>query len=64
MPPTPMAVNDGRAAAADINDLDFDLDFRVIEAEFPIAKFMCDTSDQCGSTCSGSACNSSANEPF
>jgi FxLD family lantipeptide len=25
---------------------------------------MCDTSDNCGSTCSTSACNTSSNDPF
>lgn len=42
---------------------EFDLDLRVIEAAHPIAKLLCDTSDGCGSTCSGSACNSLANNP-
>lgn len=44
-------------------DDEFDLDLRVIETAYPIAKLSCDTSDNCGSTCSGSACNSSANNP-
>lgn len=46
-------------------DNEFDLDLRVIETAYPIAKFtlLCDTSDNCGSTCSGSACNSTANNP-
>ena len=43
---------------------EFDLDLRVVEPAFPVAKLMCDTSDNCGSTCSGSACNTSANDPF
>jgi FxLD family lantipeptide len=42
---------------------EFNLDLRVIEAAYPIAKLTCDTSDGCGSTCSGSACNSNANNP-
>lgn len=42
---------------------EFNLDLRVIEAAHPIAKLLCDTSDGCGSTCSGSACNSNANNP-
>jgi FxLD family lantipeptide len=42
---------------------EFILDLRVIEAARPIAKLGCDTSDGCGSTCSGSACNSNANDP-
>jgi FxLD family lantipeptide len=48
---------------ADIED-EFSLDLRVIEAAYPIAKLTCDTSDGCGSTCSGSACNSQANNPY
>jgi FxLD family lantipeptide len=64
MLPAPLTVRDESAVSGELDDLDFDLDFRVIEAEYPIAKLACDTSDQCGSTCSGSACNSSANEPF
>jgi len=54
----------GDAAEAVFNETEFDLDLRVIEADYPLAKLLCDTSDQCGSTCSGSACNSSAYEPF
>jgi FxLD family lantipeptide len=42
---------------------DFRLDLRVVEAAHPIAKLSCDTSDGCGQTCSGSACNSQANNP-
>jgi len=44
-------------------DAEFSLDLRVIEAAHPIGKLLCDTSDGCGSTCSGSACNSNANNP-
>ncbi|MGH3915282.1 MAG: FxLD family lanthipeptide [Pseudonocardiaceae bacterium] len=44
-------------------DDEFSLDLRVIEAGHPIAKLECDTSDQCGQTCSGSACNSNAFDP-
>lgn len=50
--------------ATDGFDVDeFSLDLRVIEAAYPIAKLTCDTSDNCGSTCSGSACNTNANNP-
>lgn len=45
-------------------DAEFELDMRVVEATYPIAVLSCDTSDNCGSTCSGSACNSSMNDPF
>lgn len=48
---------------ADIDEDDFRLDLRVIESAYPIAKLSCDTSDGCGQTCSGSACNSQANNP-
>lgn len=44
-------------------DDEFDLDLRVIETAYPIAKLRCDTSDNCGGTCSGSACNTNANNP-
>ena len=43
---------------------EFVLDIRVIESATPLVVMMCDTSDQCGSTCSGSACSSSSNDPF
>ena len=56
----PAGILDG----ADAGDAEFELDLRVVEAAFPIAKLLCDTSDQCGSTCSGSACNTSPNGPF
>lgn len=46
------------------DEAEFDLDLRVVEAAYPIAKLMCDTSDNCGSTCSGSACNTAAYDPF
>ncbi len=45
------------------DEAEFVLDLRVIEAAYPIAKPRCDTSDGCGSTCSGSACTSKANDP-
>ncbi|MGH3797485.1 MAG: FxLD family lanthipeptide [Pseudonocardiaceae bacterium] len=45
------------------DEAEFVLDLRVIEAAYPIAKLRCDTSDGCGSTCSGSACNSLADNP-
>jgi FxLD family lantipeptide len=47
----------------DLDEDDFRLDLRVVEAAHPIAKLTCDTSDGCGQTCSGSACNSQANNP-
>ena len=42
---------------ADLDEDDFRLDLRVVEAAHPIAKLSCDTSDGCGATCSGSACS-------
>lgn len=45
-------------------DSEFELDLRVIEDSLPLAKMSCDTSDNCGSTCSGSACNSRTGEPL
>ena len=64
-PVAAMTFEDTASAGTGEFDLrEFDLDLRVIEAEYPIAKLMCDTSDQCGQTCVGSACNSSAFEPF
>jgi FxLD family lantipeptide len=48
---------------ADYDETEFRLDLRVVEAVHPIAKLTCDTSDGCGQTCSGSACNSQANNP-
>lgn len=46
-----------------VSDEDFVLDMRVIESTTPIVVMMCDTSDNCGSTCAGSACNTSSNDP-
>ncbi len=42
---------------------EFRLDLRVIESAQLLGKVPCDTSDGCGATCSGSACNSLANNP-
>ncbi|WP_020498823.1 FxLD family lanthipeptide [Sciscionella marina] len=41
----------------------FRLEFAVIESAVPLAKLGCNTSDGCGHTCQGSACNSQANNP-
>lgn len=49
--------------SADFDEDEFRLDLRVVESVHPIAKLSCDTSDGCGQTCSGSACNSQANNP-
>lgn len=62
MPPVPLMTAENTSTAPDAAE--FDLDLRVIEAAYPIAKLMCDTSDNCGGTCSGSACGGAANDPF
>lgn len=41
---------------------DFDLDLRVLVTSTPVP-MSCDTSDGCGNTCSGSACNSNSADP-
>lgn len=46
------------------DDEEFTLDMRVIEAVTPLVTMMCDTSDNCGSTCENSACVSGSNDPF
>lgn len=42
---------------------EFALDVRVVEAQQPVASLLLDTSDGCGSTCSGSACTSFTDDP-
>ncbi len=54
----------GTMTRADDVDSEFELDLRVIEDSLPLTKMSCDTSDNCGETCSGSACNSLAENPF
>lgn len=44
-------------------DMEFELDVRVIEAGLPVRDLMRDTSDNCGSTCSGTACTSYVGDP-
>ncbi|GAA3516968.1 FxLD family lantipeptide [Streptosporangium album] len=44
-------------------DDEFALDMRVVETTTPLATMMCSTGDGCGSTCSGSACSTSTNDP-
>lgn len=53
-----------RPDATAIADDEFELDLRVVESAVPLAIMMCDTSDNCGSTCSTTACNTSSNDPF
>lgn len=47
-----------------VTDDDFVLDMRVIESTTPLVTMMCDTSDNCGSTCENSACITGSNDPF
>jgi FxLD family lantipeptide len=49
--------------ATALNDKEFTLDVRVVEAVQPVGSLLLSTSDNCGSTCSGSACNSSTSYP-
>ena len=44
-------------------DVDFTLDVRVIEAGLPVRDLLRDTSDNCGSSCSGTACTSFVGDP-
>ena len=43
---------------------EFSLDLRVIEDSLPLAKMVCDTSDNCGGTTCGSACTSNVTQPL
>jgi FxLD family lantipeptide len=47
-----------------LDDSEFELDLRVIESTAPFVTMLCDTSDNCGSTCSTTACNTVSNDPF
>lgn len=46
-----------------VDDEEFELDMRVVEAETPLVIMMCDTSNGCGSTCATSACSTASNDP-
>ncbi|MFI1201636.1 FxLD family lanthipeptide [Streptomyces sp. NPDC020883] len=50
-------------AATTAVDVDFTLDVRVIEAGVPVRDLLRDTSDNCGSSCSGTACTSFVGDP-
>lgn len=45
-----------------LDDSEFDLDLRVVEAGFPMSVPACDTSDNCGASC-GSACATNVADP-
>lgn len=44
-------------------DEEFDLDVRVVEAGEPVGALLRNTDDNCGSTCSGTACVSQVAYP-
>ncbi|GAA4101161.1 FxLD family lanthipeptide [Actinomadura miaoliensis] len=44
-------------------DEEFALDVRVVEASQPVAGLLLSTSDNCGSTCDGTACTSTMAYP-
>jgi FxLD family lantipeptide len=56
-PAAPIAAADSELAAL------FDLNLTVVEETVPVAALRCNTNDGCGSTCSGSACTTSAYDP-
>ncbi|MEV7970542.1 FxLD family lanthipeptide [Sphaerisporangium sp. NPDC088356] len=51
------------AKSATMLDREFTLDVRVVEAGLPVPGLLRDTSDNCGSTCSGTACTSALGDP-
>lgn len=60
---TPLLLDEAPLTADEVGDEEFLLDVRVVEADSPLMIDLCDTSDNCGSTCSTSACNSVSNDP-
>lgn len=52
-----------RSTGPDTDELDFTLDVRAIEAALPVAELLRSTSDNCGSSCSGTACTSFTDDP-
>lgn len=53
----------GSVTGATALDMEFTLDVRVVEAGLPVGDLLRDTSDNCGSTCSGTACSSLVRDP-
>lgn len=51
------------APATAVTDNEFELDVRVVEDLAPAGALMLDTSDNCGSTCEGTACISFTGDP-
>ncbi|MFE0683461.1 FxLD family lanthipeptide [Streptomyces sp. NPDC058961] len=58
-----MAADIQAANAATSFDSEFALDVRVVEAGLPVKDLLRDTSDGCGSSCSGTACTSFVGDP-
>ena len=55
MTPPASPVITAPATAGLLDDSEFELDLRVIESTAPFVTMLCDTSDNCGSTCSTTA---------
>ncbi|MBA9003065.1 FxLD family lanthipeptide [Thermomonospora cellulosilytica] len=51
------------ASAGTALDEEFALDVRVVEASQPVGGLLLSTSDNCGSTCDGTACTSAMAYP-
>lgn len=60
---SPTAMLDAPTLDSEFSDDEFELDMTVVEAMTPIVVLMCGSDDGCGSTCSGSACATSSNDP-
>ncbi|MFJ2115630.1 MULTISPECIES: FxLD family lanthipeptide [unclassified Streptomyces] len=58
-----MAADIQAASTTAAFDSEFTLDVRVVEAGLPVRDLLRDTSDNCGSTCSGTACVSFVGDP-
>jgi FxLD family lantipeptide len=52
-----------RPLSGGLDMAEFSLDVRVLEASAPVAELMRSTSDNCGSSCSGTACTSFTDDP-
>ncbi len=60
-----VGVSGATALAEDLTEFEqeFTLDVRVVEGGQPTSGMLLSTSNGCGSTCSGTACNSSVSYP-
>jgi FxLD family lantipeptide len=63
MAPTAGVITAAPAAGVDMAEELFTLNVKVIEAAGPVAELLRSTSDNCGSTCSGTACTSFTDDP-